>query len=133
MKQNYDNFDIMQERKRSIYPVIIDCFEEYRCITVYIIIMYVFIQLFYLSFCRHIKHEIRQLKSLVPLRSDEGTCPACSQVSVYVLHGLLMKCYVRMCIIIIQNDEVYLSLDANFGLCRKKSAHFTVKAYSWTN
>ena len=50
------------------------------------------------SFCRHIKHEIRQLKSLVPLRSDEGTCPACSQVTcllvyMYVLHGLLMKYY----------------------------------------
>ena len=33
-----------------------------------------------------------------------------------------------MCIIFIQNDEVYLSLDANFGLCRKKSAGNSVRS-----
>lgn len=33
-----------------------------------------------------------------------------------------------MCITIIQNDEVYLSLDANFGLCRKKSARNSVRS-----
>ena len=93
----------------------------------------------YVYIYRHIKHELRQLKLLVPLRSDEGACPACLQVTsssiqcISQSNGATVTVYIILyhaCIstnCCIQSSNVYLSLDANFGLCRKKSAGNSVR------
>lgn len=55
---------------------------------------------------RYMKNELRHLRSLVPDRQHDGTqCPAC-----------------------LKDGEVYLSIDGNFGLCRKKSSGSSVRA-----
>lgn len=65
---------------------------------------------------RHIKHQLRYLNFKIPTLDNGTQCPAC-----YEVHQIAKYNFECDILILLQGSMIF-SIDANFGLCRKKKA-----------
>jgi len=114
-----------------IYKALIDSFEEYRYS------LSVTFAYFLLVAIRFLKNELRHLKRVCKNRNNGTECPACPKVlylifNVYHLYMVVeanIHCsLVHLCILQNGKSKRILSVNGNFGLCRKKAAGTSVRS-----
>jgi len=113
-----------------IYKALIDSFEEYRYS------LSVTFTYFLLVVIRFLKNELRHLKRVCKNHNNGTECPACPKV-LYLIFNVYHLCMVveanthcslvHLCILQNGKSKRILSIDENFGLCRKKAAGTSVR------
>lgn len=89
--------------------------------------MYIYVQWMVFCFCRHYKDNVRVMKEPCNV-GDVLACPACPRVCSCIIEHACIFVTNKVNILLIQEKGIItLSIDANFGLCCKKTAGSSVR------